>query len=752
MKRPLAMGSILFVLLLFFVQMLLQPPPFFLSQIEKNGGCIIGTVQKIEYKNNQSLIYLSNVSFLNHLDQSDQINFNIQTYQKQNSQVGCLCYLDMTAIGPEYLKKDQVIPKIGSIVVCEGKPVDFDEVGNPGMFDVKAYYASEGIYFTLFDTKILGISSQYHIVSEKLFEFREFIAGILEKEFKAYAGILKIMLLGDKSTLDSDIKAGYQYAGISHILAISGLHVSIIGMGLFGILRRIRIPIVASTIASILLLCLYTNMTGGSISTMRAGMMFSLYLWSKVLKKPYDFATAFFFSAAITLSLKNGVGGAGFFLSYAAVFGMTYVSGPIYHWFPEVLRRKLGTLTKGLSSGIGILITSLPIQLFYFYGNSPFALLVNLVVVPLLMILLPCLFVVILLHICLPGLVVVFRLPVNLILYGYEWIVSCVENIPAYYVVSGRPSWWQITVYYVLLIVWYFSNKYLKKFFQFLFLMLMCVFLVVRPHPNMTIEVLDVGQGDGIYIETGTGYSLFIDGGSGTEKELGKYVLIPFLKEKGRMTIDYLFISHYDADHINGWVEIFSMWKEHPNRGDIPHVASLVLAKGTQELEEGKELLELAKYLGVRIYLMEKGDTMDFHGVHMDCIHPKFDNSHTENENSMVLLLNYKEFSMLFTGDLEGNGEAEVIEVLKELNQTKSIEVLKVGHHGSAYGSTFEFLQVLNAKEAVISYGKDNRYGHPAKEVIERLKKEEMHIYETGRNGSIRIETNGSWYRICSFR
>ena len=284
--------------------------------------------------------------------------------------------------------------------------------------------------------------------------------------------------------------------------------------------------------------------------------------------------------------------------------------------------------------------------------------------------------------------------------------------------------------------------------------MLMTALLFFRVQINLQVEVLDVGQGDGIYVETGTGYSLFIDGGSTTVKDVGTYRIAPYLKAKGVTKIDYLFFTHYDKDHICGWIELFKKMNEEGKKTNNLKVTTIVVSKETKDWEDGKELLSLARDLGISICTIKKGDVMNFRGVTLRCVYPGKELTESANENSLVLLLNKDDFSMLLTGDLEGVGEQVTKDELRKLSDEKkreSIEILKIGHHGSKNASSYEFLEEVGASIGVISYGRKNIYGHPAKETINRLKKENMRYYGTGEDGAVLIESNGRSYWIETF-
>lgn len=781
MNRPLSIFCIVFVLGMLFVSAKTKDPPFYLAEEEKEAF-ILGEVNKKEYKQNQIYIYVSNITFLEpdklKLDSSYQ-NLEVSNYgekeitnlKKNNQivdydklvsdktrQIGCLCYL----------REGSVEPSIGETVVLFGKAEDFYPASNPGMFDQKEYYENKGIHFLIFQGEILSQNGQTNRLKEFLFSLRKYLLNVLLKELgEKNAGILATMLLGDREYLAEDIKAGYQYSGIAHVLAISGLHISIIGFTMFSLCRIVRIPVPFASFLSSTFLVLYGIMVGASVSTMRAMIMFVVLMGARVFKRPYDLLTALAVSGGIIGMLSKGNLGVGFYLSFGAVIGLTFISPfllDLLIWKKEGFKDKL---IKSLLSGLSILLATAPILMYFFFGIAPLSILANIIVIPLMSILVMAGILLIVTSLSFSFLTPITRFICESILFIYEKIINVSEIIPVYFRVTGKPDWWRITIYYLGIFLLLFIHRiFIKKysdmcerkkyriFLTICYLLFLFFVLTFSLQQNLQVEVLDVGQGDGIYIDTGSGYSLFIDGGSTSVKNFGKYRLIPYFKAKGIRKIDYLFITHYDSDHISGWVELLGEMQKNDGKAQILELTNLVISKETINWEGGEELLGLARELGIQIYSIEQGDVMDFSGVTLRCIYPGKEMTDSINANSLTLLITKQSFSMLLTGDLEGQGEKIVVKELEALSQKElidTIEVLKVGHHGSKQASSLGFLETVGAKIGVISYGRDNSYGHPSYEVIERLEEMEMFYYGTGEDGAILIESDGEKYWIETF-
>ena len=321
------------------------------------------------------------------------------------------------------------------------------------------------------------------------------------------------------------------------------------------------------------------------------------------------------------------------------------------------------------------------------------------------------------------------------------------------------------------------------------FLLLGVVILTWRFRPELQVTFLDVGQGDCIFLQTENGDSYLTDGGSSSVSKVGKYRMIPFLKYQGASQIKAVFVSHADSDHYNGIAELLEQAELEGIR-----VENLVLTDIADECRsEGyEELVELAGQNGITVQLLHEGQQLQDGELLFQCLHPsKGYRAEDLNETSMVLLVTYREFSMLLTGDVQGAGEEHLTQELQdwkepgvtqmqdvirisgeeESMEEESIEeqsiederieeqieekrpqnkmganhteteltILKVAHHGSKNSTSEEFLKAANPKLAIISCGKGNRYGHPHEETLERLEKADVPWFCTKDYGAITV-------------
>ena len=240
-----------------------------------------------------------------------------------------------------------------------------------------------------------------------------------------------------------------------------------------------------------------------------------------------------------------------------------------------------------------------------------------------------------------------------------------------------------------------------------------------------------MGQGDGIYIESDAGTEIFVDGGSVDVSEVGKYRIQPFLKSRGVKEVDYWFVSHCDADHCNGLMELLE--------ADVP-IKHLVFSKYVLRDEAQEELAALAKQTGCQVLYMEEGECFRDASVRIQAMYPSEKAVEGErNADSLVLLLEHEAFRGLLTGDIGQEQEKKLIETYGEVCDSRNIDWYKAAHHGSKTSNSKELLDALQPKIATISCGRNNSYGHPGKEAVEHMQDAGAEIFQTTECGQISI-------------
>ncbi|MFR2189064.1 MAG: DNA internalization-related competence protein ComEC/Rec2 [Blautia sp.] len=630
-------------------------------------------------------------------------------------------------------ENQQTTLKIGYKVKAAGSYAPLEEASNPGQFDQKAYYEARGIGMVLKKAKLTVIEAKENIFFQKLYELRSFWAQNLEKiTGKEEAALLKAMLLGEKSSLKKEQKELYQSGGISHILAISGLHISLVGMLLYRFLRKKKRSYPFSALVSGSCMVVYGFLTGFGVSAKRAVFMFLVYLGAELLGETYDVVSALALSGLLILAEQPlQLFQCGFQLSFLSV-------GAVALGYPA-LQKRLGWKKKAamsLLSGLSVTLFTLPCTLYWFYEWMPYAVFLNLIVIPLV----PVVF--------LSGAAGMLTGGVSVaagmflagasagVLRFFQTLLERTEVLPGSRAIIGQPELWQIALYYVLVgaAVWggrcraRKKNQHRIEVRIFFIIFALCI-LCLPFHRPVEVTFLDVGQGDAVFLRTEAGTTCLIDGGSTTVSDVGTYRLLPFLKSRGVSSLDYLFLSHMDADHINGAEELL---KDQFRGIPIRHLCLSALPGDETRERREKE----ARLFGTELCYISRGTVFREKGAEIRCLSPvKDQKKEDENENSEVLMVEISGLRILFTGDLGEEGEQELLEAGTDLRAA----VLKVGHHGSRFSTGEDFLEAVSPGFAVISCAENNRYGHPAPETVERLERAGCRIFYTMKSGAVTL-------------
>lgn len=663
--------------------------------------------------------------------------------------------------------------KIGNIIKVRGKLRQFEEAANKGNFDSKKYYLSLGFYGKIEAGTIEVINSEYSGIRQGLYELRMEIIERLEKLCSDNKGIFSIInnkngiigaiILGDKTDLDSDIKELYSVSGIAHILAISGLHISFIGMAIYRLLRR-RFRFLFSAAVSIPVVLSFGIMSGFGISTIRSIIMFILKIIGEVLGRKYDAITAISL-AGLVLLVQNPfvVCNSGFQMSFGAIIAIVLIL-PIVE---EILNTD-NKIIKVLSANFTISLVMNPILAWNYYELPTFSFLLNIVVVPLMSVVIVSSIVGIFCSCIMFGFGKVVIFPGCGILELYTFLCNIINKSSVTSIVVGQPKVTIIIVYYAILLVVLFGLKNIRTKYtraekerniikketglvlekkakkerrikgQNVKLRLACIvgFLLLNcliyyiPNPGFYITFINVGQGDGILIHGDNGTKVMVDGGSTSEKQVAKNCIVPYLKAEGIGTIDYSIITHTDKDHISGILEIL----ENNNSNRI-RIKNLVMPDINMKDDTYNELIEKAKLKKINVLYIKKGDTLSLGKTKIKCIYPETTTTASDkNDYCTVLSVKNKTSKILLTGDISKEIEEKIKDDIEE-NYT----VLKVAHHGSNYSSSEKFLKKVNPKYSIISVGKNNSYGHPGNETMERLRKQGGVIYRTDEKGGITI-------------
>lgn len=692
----------------------------------------------------------------------------------------------------------------GDYICMSGTVSVPDSATNPGTFDQYIYLRNKGYYLCISNGTIESGNHRPYSIEGFLYGIKNRCTKIIDNSFDSEsAGIVKAMLVADKSTLDKNIKKLYSENGIAHIMAISGVHVAIIGMTLYGFLRKLRIGRLISGTFSIAIIILYGIMTGMSSSTERAVIMLILSIAAEYFGRKTDAPTSMGF-AMIIMVLGNPyvILDAGFQLSFAAITGVTVVAPQLRkllrmfkrfikaadekkkqkHKKIMSLRKVIIKLIDALVVGIASFITTTPVIIYYYYQFPPYSILINLIVIPLVSLIVGGSILVVLTGLFFAGAAVVMTYPVRLILFGYKYLCIFASGLPGASVLVGHISIGMVFVYYLSVVLIFAILRMIRigkteRGGPILYLMLATVLFLTVVYEvysydkSLKIVYMDVGQGDGVLLRTSGHGGILIDGGSSSNKRVGEYVMVPVLKYYGVSEVEYAFVSHGDVDHVSGLEYLLN------EEQSGVHVVNLVLPEyGDQDALQ--ELKSEATANNVNIIYMKPGDNITYNHQHaetinIECLYPDeeagqgvldtnnlsmilkttitWDVSEADIENLNKSSDSDASLSLLFVGDAGIAAEQRLIELygknsLGEISDSIACDILKVGHHGSRNSSGSDFLKRVSAMYGIISCGKDNRYGHPHAETLERLKMADTKYMTTKEHGAIILSIErGDW-------
>lgn len=644
----------------------------------------------------------------------------------------------------------------GMHVRLEGMLVLPELPRNPGQFNRRIYESGKKIDFYLENPTVLEVKEQRSGVREVVEIWKTEMMNRCEKIYPdEEAGILEAMLFGEKSELSGDIKELYQAAGISHVLVISGLHISLLALAVAGILRRLGFPMPVWVILSVGVLAGYGILIGQPTTAVRALLMFFVLQGARLLGRSYDLLSALAF-AGILMLLDNPdlILDGGCRLSFCAVIGVGwYVSekNKIFWSIGEKEKRKnrgkggkgssAGAILENIRAGWYLWLFTLPVMLDTFYQVSVVGILWNLVAIPLLPVIIAS-----------GGLGVVLAgwniflgslagSPAYGMLQLYREIGNISEKLPVGMWTPGQPSKPVIAGYYLVIFLLVLVEKQLIKrekrwkIFPGMELCSMLLLLLLMAHPwqqREKITFLDVGQGDASLLQSG-GQTLLLDGGSTSQKNVGTYVILPYIKQQGISCLEAVVLTHTDQDHINGVTEVL----EEGKKGWLT-VKNLMYPYWMEGTEQGKQLKKLAEEAGASCRKIRAGDRLTIGKAEAVVLYPKEQEKIAEpNAGSLVLFWKWEGVQAMFTGDLPEEKERELLQNLP------ACEILQVGHHGSATSTCREFLEQVQPSLAVISCAMKNRYGHPSPDTVDRLKKTGCEIRYTMKSGAITIRKRG---------
>ena len=649
---------------------------------------------------------------------------------------------------------------MGLHVTATGEYREVPSADNPGCFDYRVYLRSKGIG-AMYTARRVDISEDpagYDLRGQyrrHLYLLREkFLSEIGDEEIKAF---IKGTVFGDKTQLDEDVREDFNLNGTGHILAVSGLHTGF----LYALLRMLsgRKRMLPATVLTVCVLLMYGEMTMWSPSAVRAVTVLTLSLMSLYAGRPFDLLSAASASALLMLvhepyQLMNS----GFQMSFMALMGIAFLTEPLAAFIGE-----------GAAVMAAVQLGAAPLTAFIFHRFNILTVFINIPVIFLASLLVP---------VCLTALFITAAagtagsIPVALIEGLSELIIRINERAAAGGYLSNQitagNAGMLIFFYLVMFLVsseW-FRIKLIRKEYRSACLAVICVAAVslcygiasYNVFADDTVVFVSVGQGDCTHIRTERG-DVLIDGGGSTERDLGKDTLMPYLLGNGTDRIEMGLVTHLHTDHCLGLLQLAEVFPAgcigipEDYRKPVEKLRAEAETAATQqdgsdetehnrvESENTDDLIRKCRNIrfitqGTRIYVSDS--------VYIDPVWPpRGRHGDTEiedpNENNMVYIVNCRGVKVMVTGDLLEEDELEMVRYYRGTD-TLRCDILKVAHHGSKSSSSEEFLDAVSPSIAVIQVGRNNFYGHPHDQTLERLKERGIEIYRTDLNGAVGID------------
>lgn len=765
MRRPLCCVCVAFVATVFLYLKFCPPPSPVHEYPEGDRITLLGEVYKKEYKSG----YQGKMLVIELADVQGWSPGRVQN-EKEAGGGNVICYIQAV----EGLTE----PKSGSTVAVEGEVSYFDTARNPGEFDAQEYYRILGVEFGLYKAVIRTEGSRYSPYREGLYRLRRHFEGVFDRGLAPKdASVMKAVLLGNKSGLDTQSKQLFQKSGIAHILAISGLHITLLGMGLYKLLRKVCIPQAVCALVSIVLMIAYGDMVGMSSSAYRAVFMFGMQLAAQMLRRTYDMLTALALAAMlILLEQPLYLYHSGFLLSFGAILGVGCLSDVVKPVESGKGRRLAEKAVLSLCGSLSIFLVHFPIMLCVYYEFPVYSFLLNLVVIPAMAFLmaagLVCLGAGSLPFVSGIGVAELMGFVCHALLSAFERLCAMSLKLPFANWVVGRPKDWRICVYGAVVLFLYGMHQYGKALsrgracekrgicvglplsIRLLTVLAAVILISDSPVDGVSMTFLDVGQGDCIWVESAKGEHFLVDGGSSSESKVGEYTIVPYLKYMGVSKLDAVFLTHLDSDHISGVMEMLEgISNTGRTEGMDIDIGRIYVSGAVIEDEAYEKLAALCEMRRIPIERLTAGDRIEAHGLWFEALHPGEDyETDSRNACSLVMKLETQDnVTALLTGDVEADGERAAAEKLCGISGFSGIDIYKAAHHGSRYSNTEELISLAEPKVAIISCGEDNRYGHPHEEAVRNFEQIGSDIRITKDTGAIFIKIKNGKYKVENY-
>lgn len=657
------------------------------------------------------------------------------------------------------VKKEEKLLSYGDKIIIKGNFEEASSARNEGGFDYKQYLKSKNVY------GIISVDKKdIKLIKKNNVDVIDLLANKVSNSMKIKieqnlsnetSKLLSGILIGNKNNLQKEIQEDFRNSSLSHVLAISGMHVSYIMLGITFVINKMKFNKKISKIITIFILLFFIILTGKTASVTRACFMSSYIILASLFHKKAHVLASISISLLIILIINPYlILDIGLQLSYGGTIGIVLIY-PILKKlkkkkedknskFKKIIHKVKEKILDIILITISANLVIFPIVLFHYNTISFTFIISNLLISPIIGIIIILGFISVFASYIISPISKVMFLILQTFLNLLIKIAHFCAELPFSKVYFPTPKIYVIIIYYVFLIFIILErNKIIvikkinKKIIIIFVIIIIILNLILNFIPKtFTISFIDVGQGDSMLISTPKGKKILIDGGGSRDEEsfnIGKQTLIPYLLNKGITKLDYILISHFDSDHVGGILSVLEELK----------VEKVIICE-QEENENYRRFKEIVKNKKIKVYVVKKGDNVKIEeNILLNILWPKDEKikENAINNNSIVAKLNYKNFSILLTGDIEKIAENEILKEYENSNILNA-NILKVAHHGSKSSSINEFLEKVKPQIALIGVGEENTFGHPNEGVLKRLKNINTKIYRTDKKGEITIKIN----------
>ncbi len=622
------------------------------------------------------------------------------------------------------------------------------KAGNPSQFDYGNYLRNHKTN-VVFYAKNIELNDSKKSFKEtflqKISNYRENVINIHSKYLKSpNLELLGGIVFGDDAISPSkDLKESFAKSGLLHILAASGMNVAFIFGFFFWVSTRLRLNYRLKILLGMIMVIIYSLMTGLGASIIRAACMLIFVLIGKLIDRDTHSISLLSFVALLMLIYNPlFINDVGFQLSFIVTFGILLMTPVIIRFNNKIVDYIIGTIAIPIIAQLWVI----PIQIFYFSNISIYSIFANIMSVPILGIISFGGFITALLSCIKPFADIIcktFDFILNPLLTTLVNISDFWGFLPNSTYQTSHPNIFQILIYYSILLIitglMYkdVREKYVKPLSIYLVSSIIILLITLIPIKNSDLEIItfDVGNADCFLIKTPANEYIMIDTGkTGYKggKSQAEIIILKYLKDKGIKTLDNLILTHFDNDHCGGATDILN--KMTVNK---VYVNSL-----NHDSYAANTIYKTAQQKNVKLHLAKNNEII-YHKDGLKLTNLLGKCSDSDNENSIITLLEYNNFKMLFTGDVSSKALYGLIKLLPP-----EITVLKVPHHGAIDSLNKYLITYLKPKFSIISVG-ENKFGHPSQYTLEMLK--ESNLLRTDINNSILLKINKNKIDVFTF-